>query len=39
MELAVGSIVEGKVAKITNYGAFVDFEGGGTGMIHISEGR
>lgn len=37
MELAVGSIVEGKVAKITNYGAFVDFEGGGTGMIHISE--
>lgn len=37
MQLAVGSIVEGKIAKITNYGAFVDVEGGGTGMIHISE--
>ena len=37
MQVAVGNIVEGKVAKITNYGAFVDLEGGGTGMIHISE--
>ena len=27
----------GKVAKVTNYGAFVDLEGGGSGMIHISE--
>lgn len=37
MQLAVGTIAQGKVAKITNYGAFVDLEGGGTGMIHISE--
>lgn len=37
MQLTVGSIVEGKIAKITNYGAFVDIEGGGTGMVHISE--
>lgn len=37
MQLAVGNIVEGKVAKITAYGAFVDIDGGGTGMIHISE--
>lgn len=37
MQVEVGSIVEGKVAKITNYGAFVDIDGGGTGMIHISE--
>lgn len=37
MQLAVGNIAQGKVAKITNYGAFVDLEDGGTGMIHISE--
>ena len=35
--VAVGSIIAGKVAKVTNYGAFVDLEGGGSGMIHISE--
>ena len=35
--VSVGSIVAGKVAKVTNYGAFVDLEGGGSGMIHISE--
>jgi len=29
--------VAGKVAKVMNYGAFVDLEGGGSGMIHISE--
>ncbi|MEG0854508.1 MAG: S1 RNA-binding domain-containing protein [Angelakisella sp.] len=37
MQLAVGNIAQGKVAKITNYGAFVDLEDGGTGMVHISE--
>ena len=37
MQVTVGSILEGKVAKVTNYGAFVDLEGGGSGMIHISE--
>lgn len=37
MQVAVGNIVEGKIAKITNYGAFVDIDGGGTGMVHISE--
>ena len=35
--VTVGSIVAGKVAKVMNYGAFVDLEGGGSGMIHISE--
>ncbi len=35
--VAVGSIIAGKVAKVTNYGAFVDLVGGGSGMIHISE--
>lgn len=37
MQVSVGSILDGKIAKITNYGAFVDLEGGGAGMIHISE--
>ena len=30
-------IVEGKVSGITKFGAFVDLEGGKTGMVHISE--
>jgi S1 RNA binding domain protein len=34
---AVGDIVTGKVAKITNFGAFVEFENGQSGMVHISE--
>ena len=37
MQLEVGAIVEGKVSGITNFGAFVDFPDGQTGMIHISE--
>jgi S1 RNA binding domain protein len=32
-----GQIVEGKVTVITNFGAFVRFESGETGMVHISE--
>jgi S1 RNA binding domain protein len=37
MQLEVGSIVEGKVTGITNFGAFVELPGGKTGMVHISE--
>ena len=37
MQLEVGSIVEGKVTGITNFGAFVQMEGGKTGLVHISE--
>lgn len=37
MQFTVGTVVEGKVSKITNFGAFVDIEGGGSGMVHISE--
>lgn len=37
MSLAVGSIVEGKVTGITNFGAFVDIGDGKTGLVHISE--
>ena len=37
MQLEVGEIYEGKVTGITQFGAFVSFEGGRTGMVHISE--
>ncbi len=37
MELIVGTILEGRVSGITKYGAFVSFEGGGSGLVHISE--
>ncbi len=37
MGLEVGSIVEGKVTGITNFGAFVSLPDGGSGMVHISE--
>ncbi|MEZ5340827.1 MAG: S1 RNA-binding domain-containing protein [Acidimicrobiales bacterium] len=34
--LAVGSVIDGTVKSITNYGAFVDV-GGITGLVHLSE--
>lgn len=37
MQLEVGGIYEGKVTGITKFGAFISFEGGQTGMVHISE--
>ena len=37
MELTVGTIVEGKIKTITNFGAFVALPEGKTGMVHISE--
>ena len=37
MELTVGTILEGKVKSITNFGAFVALPENKTGMIHISE--
>jgi polyribonucleotide nucleotidyltransferase len=36
-EFTVGEIVEGKVAKILEFGAIVEFSGGKSGMIHVSE--
>ena len=37
MQFEVGSIVEGKVTSITNFGAFVELPENATGMVHISE--
>lgn len=36
MDVEVGSVLEGKVSGITNFGVFVDI-GESTGMVHISE--
>ncbi|SEM66085.1 small subunit ribosomal protein S1 [Ligilactobacillus sp. WC1T17] len=35
-KLAVGDVVEGKVARLTNFGAFIDL-GGVDGLVHVSE--
>ncbi len=35
-ELATGDVVEGKVARMTNFGAFIDL-GGVDGLVHVSE--
>ena len=37
MELTVGTVLEGKVKSITNFGAFVSLPDNKTGMVHISE--
>ena len=37
MELAVGTIVSGKVTTITKFGAFVALADGKSGLVHISE--
>jgi len=36
-KLAVGATVEGTVASITDFGAFVDLGGGVQGLVHVSE--
>lgn len=37
MELTVGTLLDGKVKSITNFGAFILLPGNRTGMVHISE--
>lgn len=36
-ELEIGSVVEGTVSGITNFGAFIALPNGKTGLVHISE--
>ena len=36
-EIEVGGIYEGKVSRITNFGAFVDLGSGKEGLLHISK--
>lgn len=37
MPVEVGSVLQGVVTGITNFGAFVQLPGGETGLVHISE--
>ena len=37
MQIEEGTIISGKVTGITDFGAFVEMEGGKSGMVHISE--
>lgn len=37
MPVEVGAIVEGIVARIAPYGAFVQLDSGETGLVHVSE--
>lgn len=37
MPVLVGSVVEGTVSGITNFGAFIQLPEGKTGLVHISE--
>jgi len=37
MPIEVGSVLEGVVTGITNFGAFIELPGGETGLVHISE--
>ena len=37
MAIEVGSVMKGKVTGITNFGAFIELDGGETGLVHISE--
>lgn len=37
MELEAGSVVEGRVVRVTDFGAFVELPGGEQGLVHISQ--
>lgn len=37
MELKAGAIVEGRVTRIMDFGAFVEFPSGESGLVHISQ--
>lgn len=37
MQIEAGSVLQGKVSGIAAFGAFVELEGGKTGLVHISE--
>ncbi|MBO6202387.1 MAG: S1 RNA-binding domain-containing protein, partial [Selenomonas sp.] len=37
MSIEVGSVLDGVVSGITNFGAFIELPEGKTGLVHISE--
>lgn len=36
-QVEIGQVLDGKITRLTNFGAFVELENGVTGMVHISE--
>ena len=37
MQIEIGSVYDGTVTGLTNFGAFVKLSDGTTGLVHISE--
>lgn len=37
MQLDSGAVAEGRVTRVTDFGAFVQFDNGETGLVHISQ--
>ncbi|MFN8509981.1 MAG: S1 RNA-binding domain-containing protein [Deinococcaceae bacterium] len=37
MQFDSGSVASGRVTRITDFGAFIQFENGETGLVHISQ--
>lgn len=37
MQLDSGAVASGRVTRITDFGAFIQFENGETGLVHISQ--
>lgn len=37
MQLDSGAVAEGRVTRVTDFGAFIQFENGETGLVHISQ--
>ncbi len=37
MQLDSGAVAEGRITRVTDFGAFIQFENGETGLVHISQ--
>ncbi|MFC6591301.1 S1 RNA-binding domain-containing protein [Deinococcus lacus] len=37
MQLEPGAVVEGRITRVTDFGAFIQFDNGETGLVHISQ--
>ncbi|ADV67393.1 RNA binding S1 domain protein [Deinococcus maricopensis DSM 21211] len=37
MQLESGAVATGRVTRVTDFGAFIQFENGETGLVHISQ--
>ncbi|MFD2610107.1 S1 RNA-binding domain-containing protein [Deinococcus taklimakanensis] len=37
VQLDSGAVAEGRITRVTDFGAFIQFENGETGLVHISQ--